>query len=167
VGTSLARPLVAALAALVLAASASAALPKAGVVAPGQSLGGIRIGMTKAEVESRWGLRYGHCRSCERETWYFTYRPFTPEGAAVVFERRRVVFAYTIWQPEGWRTAGGLVLGAAEAEVARSIGALPRVDCVAYSAYVEPGKRAETVYYVAEGELWSLGLKRPGEYPCL
>jgi hypothetical protein len=61
-----------------------------GVLVPGETLGGVRIGMTKAEVGANWGDRRGVCRECRRTTWYFNYRPFQPQGAGVVFERGRV-----------------------------------------------------------------------------
>jgi len=58
---------VAATAAL-LTPAAAAAPPEAGVLAPGTSLGGVRLGMTKADVRRTWGSSYGRCRDCDR--WY-------------------------------------------------------------------------------------------------
>ena len=58
---------------------------------PASALGGVRIGMTKQEVQARWGTSFGRCRGCTRETWYFNYRPFDPQGAGVSFARGRVV----------------------------------------------------------------------------
>ncbi|NUT55556.1 MAG: FUSC family protein, partial [Thermoleophilia bacterium] len=68
---------------LALAVPAAAAPPGAGVLVPGQSLGGVRLGATKAAVERSWGRAYGICRGCERETWSFNYYAFQPRGAAV------------------------------------------------------------------------------------
>jgi len=157
---------VAATAAL-LTPAAAAAPPEAGVLAPGTSLGGVRLGMTKADVRRTWGSSYGRCRDCDRETWYFNYRPFTAQGAGVVFERGRVDQAFTVWRPEGWRTARGLVLGAAEAEVTRLYGPLERRECAGYAALVLPAAKASTAFYVHEGELWGFGLTRRGESPCV
>ena len=47
--------------------------------------------MSKAELKAIWGTSFGRCRDCLRETWYFNYRPFTPQGAGVTFKRGRVV----------------------------------------------------------------------------
>jgi hypothetical protein len=174
----LVRPPLATLAALALAAAAAtawpasapaapAALPSAGILVPGRSLGGISLGMTKAQVRDRWGARFGRCRHCASETWYFTYRPFEPQGAGVVFRRGRVVQVFTIWQPEGWRTSKGLVLGAAEAEVTRLYGTLLRRRCIRYTAFVVSDRKVQTVVYVFDGEVWGFGLTQPGSSPCL
>jgi hypothetical protein len=158
----------AALAALVLSATtAAAALPRAGVFVPGRSLGGVALGMTKAEIKRVWGTRFGRCRDCEAETWYFTYRSFEPQGAGVVFRRGRVAHVFTLWQPAGWRTTRGLALGAPESAVRRAYGSLVRRECIGYSALVTPGRRAQSAFYVFDGELWGFGLTRPGASPCL
>ena len=67
------------LAALVLA------LPQHGVVIPGRSFAGLRLGATGGRVAEVWGPRHGVCRGCARPTWFFTYRRFRPQGAAVSF----------------------------------------------------------------------------------
>ena len=115
-------------AALALPAPAAAAPPREGILVPGQSLGGIRLGMTKAQVKARWGHRFGRCRTCLFETWYFNYRPFEPQG-------RRWSSS---WAPcdgptrsgsPGWKTSNGLQLGADESEVTARYGKLPRQQC--------------------------------------
>ncbi len=166
-GTRTPRALAALLAALALATSAAGAPPRVGVLVPGERLGGLRIGMTKQDVRRVWGASFGRCRGCKNETWYFNYRPFYPEGAGVAFEGKRVVHVFTLWQPKGWRTAGGLALGAAEAEVTRLHPAAVRQACGRYSALVLYGRRAQSAFYVYQGELWGFGLLRPGATPCL
>lgn len=49
--------------------------PSAGVVVPGQSIGGITIGMTQAQVKAAWGPGYEVCGSpCgSLVTWIFEY----------------------------------------------------------------------------------------------
>ena len=159
--------LLAAAAALLLAVPAAAAPPDPGVLVPGQSLGGIRIGMTKAEVRAHWGTSFGLCRSCTRETWYFNYRPFTPQGAGVSFARGRVAHVFTLWQPLGWRSVDGVALGELEAEVGRVHDVLARVSCGRYAALVERGRRAKTAFYVYDGVVWGFGLMRRAASPCL
>ncbi len=145
----------------------SAALPDPGRLVAGQSLGGVRLGMRKAEVRKAWGTRFGRCRSCQHETWYFTYRPFEPQGAGVVFSGRVVARVFTLWQPERWRDTVGLVLGAGEREVTRLRGSLPRRECTGYTALVLRGERADSVFYLDGGELWGIGLTRPSSSPCV
>jgi hypothetical protein len=153
--------------ALALTGSDAVTAPERGLFVPGESLGGVRIGMTKAAVAAAWGARHGVCRSCPHETWYFNYEPFLPEGVGVVFERGRVTYAFTVWQPDGWRTPEGLRLGEPAADIARTYGPLDRRRCVRYDALVEPGLRAQTVYYVFENEVWGFGLTVPEGSPCL
>jgi hypothetical protein len=149
------------------AGNAAAALPDPGLLAPSQSLGGLRIGMAKPQVRSAWGTDFGRCRNCVHETWYFNYEPFRPQGAGVEFVRSRVARVFTLWQPAGWRTTRGLVLGAAEAQVSRRYGPLSRHSCAGYEALVLPGRRTQTAFYIHDGELWGFGITRPGSAPCL
>jgi hypothetical protein len=158
--------LAAALAAAVVPSSA-AAPPKRGEFVPGQSLGGVTLGMTKKQVLAEWGQRHGVCRSCPRETWYFNYEPFTPEGTGVVFERGHVVHVFTVWQPQGWRTPEGLELGDPSSEASRVYGALDRRLCTRYHALLDPGPSVRSVYYVFEDEIWGFGLTEPDASPCL
>jgi hypothetical protein len=168
VGSRAARALAAGVAAaLALAGASTAAPPDPGLLVAGQSLGGVRIGMTKAQVRRAWGTDFGRCRSCPRETWYFNYEPFLPEGVAVAFVRARVTHVFTLWQPAGWRTTRGLALGAAERDVTRLYGPLSRSVCDGYEALVLPGRRAQTVFYIDDGELWGFGLTRPSSSPCV
>jgi hypothetical protein len=150
-----------------LAGNAGAALPREGVLLPGQTLGGVAPGMSKAEVRRIWGTGFGRCRDCSLETWYFTYRPFEPQGAGVVFRRGRVAHVFTLWQPAGWRTPGGVELGEPEAEVTRVYGALVRRRCIRYTALLLRGPRADTAFYVFDGTVWGFGLMRRSANPCL
>jgi hypothetical protein len=123
--------------------------------------------MTKAQVRAEWGSTFGRCRSCTRETWYFNYRPFTPEGAGVAFLDGRVVHVFTIWQPVGWRTTKGLTLGALEGQVTQAYGPLPRRSCLGYDALVLRGRKALSAFYIHDGVLWGFGLTRPASSPCV
>src|SRR5438128_8901232 len=94
-----------------LAAAVVAALPVHGVLVPGSSLGGVRLGDTQAQVRARLGTYYGVCESCRAPTWYFTYKAFTQAGLGVEFTRGRVSSVYTLWRPPGWRASTGQRLG--------------------------------------------------------
>jgi hypothetical protein len=157
-----------ALAALAFAAPApvAAAPPPAGVLVPGRALGGIELGLTKAEVERRWGRAYGVCRGCARETWYFNYYAFRPAGVAVEFRRNRVAALYTLYRPPGWRTPNGLRLGDSAARVTQLYGALVRRACGRYEVLELGGRRGTTAFYVLDDRLWAFGLFRPGLPLC-
>lgn len=152
-----------ALAALVL----SLALPKHGVLVVGHSLGGVRLGMSQAEVQHAWGTRYGRCHSCRQTTWYYNYRSFHPEGAAVEFTRGRVSAVSTLWSPRGWRTADGrLRLGTSATQVNARYGALVSIDCGSYRGLILTRGKVTTSFFVYNDKLWGFGLQRPGASPC-
>ena len=151
---------------LVGAASASAALPRAGTLVPGRSLGGLRIGETARDVRAALGTSYGVCRGCAPTTWYFTSRPFDRHGLAVELEGGRVAGLYTVWKPDGWSTTRGLRLGASEAELQRLAGPLVPIVCSDYDARVRDEAGTRTVYYVLRGRLWGFGLLRLHADPC-
>jgi hypothetical protein len=154
-------------AALALTVPAAAEPPAGGLFVPGESVAAVRLGMTKAQVLATWGERHGVCRACTRTTWYFNERPFRPQGTGVVFERGRVVHAFTLWQPDGWTTPEGLELGAPGGSVDEAYGELGERACARYTALVRPATGAESVFYVYEDEVWGFGLMRPGANPCL
>ena len=115
-----------------------------------------------------WGSRHGVCRDCRQVTWYFNLKPFEPQGAAVVFRRGRVVRAFTVWRPRGWRTDEGLELGATSGALAKAYPGLRSRSCTRYTAFLRAETvRTTSVFYVYRGRLWGFGLMRPRLSPCL
>jgi hypothetical protein len=160
------QALVVAAVTLCAAAPAAAALPHAGTLVPGRSLGGVRLGETAAQVRAALGKRYGVCRGCRTTTWYFTYRPFTREGLGVELTRNRVSAVYTIWRPAGWRAPKGLQVGAVEAQVTTLAGPLVVLTCSGYEAFTKDTTTVQTAYYIVDGKLWGFGLMRAHTNPC-
>jgi hypothetical protein len=150
-----------------LAAPAVAAAPSAGVFVPGESLGGVELGMTKAGVRTQWGAKHGVCRNCTRPTWYYNLKPFEPQGAGVEFRQGRAARVFTVWRPLGWRTAEGLALGVQLPDLRKSVPGLEARPCEGYTAYLAPGRGPQSVFYVFRGRLWGFGLMSPGLSPCL
>ena len=147
-------------------AAVALTLPAHGVFVPGTSLAKVRLGERAPAVRAAWGSSHGVCEGCPRTTWYFNYKSFTQQGAAVELEHGRVVAAYTVWRPQGWHTREGLRLGDAEERIPAVYGALPRTDCGTYSAYVETATNAVSAFYVVGGRVWGFGLLRPGLPVC-
>src|SRR5436190_15514455 len=150
-----------------LAVLAAALLPQSGTFVPGMSLGGVRLGMTGAQVERLWGRDHGVCRGCARTTWYFTYRRFDPKGVEVQLERGRVAAVATLWSPDGWRTTRGLRLGDETVKITFFYGPLTSVACPRYTALVLPGPHGTSAFYVVEGRLWGFGLLGSTRSACL
>ena len=152
--------------ALALAVPAAAGLPQAGVLVPGRSLGGVRLGESPRAVRAALGTFYGVCRNCRRRTWYFTYGSYDRHGLAVEFAQRGVSGVYTLWRPSGWHGPHTLGFGTSVLAVHRLTGASRTIRCGAYDALVRDSGRARTAYYVFEGRLWGFGLFGRGTSPC-
>jgi len=152
--------------ALLSVLAVAATLPPQGVLVPGRSLGGVRLGDTRAAVIARWGTGYGICRGCPATTLYFNVRPYEPSGTAVTLERGRVVAVVTLWSPPGWRTSRGVLVGDNTARVTTIYGALPRTNCAGYDALTLHVGRAITAIYVRSDIVWGFGLIRPSEPVC-
>ena len=148
-----------------LAVLLALALPQHGTLVPGLSLGGVRLGMTPAEVRHAWGTTYGRCHGCRRTTWYFNYEKFHAEGAAVRFRNGRVDAVWTLWKPPGWHV-GPLAIGAPSAAIADRFGALVVVPCGSYQSRVMTRRGVTTSFYVYGGRLWGFGLNRSSGSPC-
>jgi hypothetical protein len=156
-----------ALAAVVaVSAPAAAAPPRAGILAPGQSLGGLRLGMAQRAVKAAWGRSYGVCRGCADPTWYFNYVAFEPQGAGVSFRAGRVAAVFTLWSPSGWRSTDGLRLGNPRARITAQYPRAGRTTCNGYYALTVGTGASRTDFYVANGRLWAFGLRRPSVPPC-
>ena len=132
---------------------------------PWHSLGGVRLGMNAAQVERAWGTHHGRCRGCAQTTWYFTYEPYHPEGAAVRFRKGRVDAVWTLWKPPGWHL-GTIQLGAPAESLTGRWSVLVTVPCGSYEARILTKNGVTTVIYVYANEIWAFGLSRPNASPC-
>lgn len=78
--------LVGVLAGSAVTAATAGVFPSAGKVVPGQTIGGVSIGMTEQQVRQIWGANYVVCASCgPLLTWLYEYQGGEPLGAAVKF----------------------------------------------------------------------------------
>jgi len=150
----------------VLLLAAAVALPQNGVVDPGRSLGGLRLGATAAGVRAAWGGDFGHCRGCGRTTWYFTYRRYAAQGAGVELRGGRVAALFTLWSPAGWHTRQGLRIGDPSSRIGALYGPVARRTCRSYYALVLRQGAAVTAFYVVDEKVWGFGLSRPEVPVC-
>lgn len=151
---------------LTLAVAALLALPQQGVLDPGKSFAGVRLGTPEVQVRRALGPRVGVCRGCPRRTLYFTYSPFNAVGVGVEFVRRRAVALYTLWSPSGWRTRDGLLMGTDELTVTSTYRGMLRTHCGHYDALQLRRGRVSTVFWFRNGNLWGFGLQRPSLSVC-
>jgi hypothetical protein len=157
--------------ALALAASsspASARLPKHGVLVPGKTLAGVRLGATGPAVRARLGSDYWMCDQCSETTWYFTDERATgePFGVGVSFRRARVDAIFTLGSPRGWRTREGLLLGDGIDRAQALYSRLTWKACIGYRALSMRRPGVVTSIYAAGESVYGFALTRPGEPIC-
>jgi len=145
--------------------AAQAAVPAKGVLSPGKSLGGVKLGDTTAAVRARWGSRYELCRVCERTTWLYT-SPARRTGAAVSFRSGRVTAVFTLGSPAGWRTTQGLELGDATTHAMDLYKGFAWNRCIGYGALSLRGRNVVTSIYTYGESVYGFALTRPSEPVC-
>jgi hypothetical protein len=144
----------------------AAALPARGVLSPGQSLGGVRLGETAVQVRARWGSRFTRCAVCPRTTWLYTYPSGGPRGAAVSFRNGRVAAVFTLGLPRGWRTTKGVVLGDPAEKVQAVYGRLSWSRCIGYGALSMRSAGVVSSIYTYGDSVYGFALTRAGEPVC-
>jgi hypothetical protein len=149
--------------------SQQAALPLKGVLVSGQSLGGVSLGDTSADVKATWGGDYTICESCTLTTWYYVYAT-KPVGAGVVFDRTdRVVAVFTLGTPFGWHTEKGLPLGQ-DIHALTALYPAPQMDwkaCIGYSALSQRQGSTVTSIYTQAEVVYGFALTAPGRSVCI
>jgi hypothetical protein len=165
------KTLVALAAALVLVpaglAARDAEFPNRGVLRPGVSLGGVHIGDTLAKVKRTWGSSYKVCPDCKDRVWFYFYSHGEPLGAAVRFDKDdRVVAAFTLGSPSGWRTAEGLLLGEQIDRVTRVYGSLGWQPCIGYGAMTMRKGDIVTSIYTTGQVIYGFALTAPKISVC-
>src|SRR4051795_251170 len=125
------------------------ALPVHGVLHPGKSLAGVKLGDSMARVKQIWGPNYKVCqgKQCPNPTWYYIYPKGEPLGASVRFKNGRVVTIFTLGSPMGWRTAEGLIIGEQVDRISQLYGKLTWNVCIGYGAMTMRTDAAVTSIY--------------------
>jgi hypothetical protein len=147
--------------------ASDAGLPAHGVLTPGVSLAGVHIGDTVAKVKRVWGSNYKICPSCKAPTWFYLYSRGEPLGAAVRFSKAgRVVAAFTLGAPTGWRTTEGLLVGEQIDKVARLYGSLGWHGCIGYGAMTMRHGDTVTSIYTTGQVVYGFAITRAADPVC-
>jgi len=143
-------------------------LPARGILHPGNSLAGVKLGDTMERVKQLWGSDYRvcHARQCPYPTWFFLYPQGEPLGASVRFKNGKVVTVFTLGSPTGWRTADGLIIGEQIDRITQLYGKLPSNGCVGYGALTMRSKGSVTSIYTTGQVVYGFALSRPNEPVC-
>jgi hypothetical protein len=155
---------------LALVLAVAAFLPSSGVLVPHESLAGVRLGDSPAEVRTVLGSRYTVCKACAAPSWfYFRRGDFTGDesGLGVSFRKGRVTAVYTLGYLRGWRTPQGLKVGQDQQRMRRLYGStLHLTECVGYMAHSRRGPKAVTTFFTVEAFVSGFALTLPSEPVC-
>jgi hypothetical protein len=141
-------------------------LPARGILEPGKSLAGVKLGDTTQQVIDTWGSNYKVCAKCSIPTWYYIYPKGEPLGAAVRFKKGKVVTVFTLGATTGWKTAQGLMIGEQVDKINQLYGKLAWSVCIGYGAMSMRTAQAVTSIYTTGEAVYGFALSRPSEPVC-
>ena len=150
------------------AGSASArntGFPVKGVVVPGKTIGGVGLADTTLTVRRKWGRNYKVCPYCKKVTWFYEYPTGEPLGAAVKFEKGKVVSVFTLGSPAGWGVKG-VMMGDPVSNVYNLYGNTGSVSCIGYDALTIRIGRTTMSFYTTGGTIYGFALTGPTEPAC-
>jgi len=118
------------------------------------------------QVRSLWGTQYETCKYCVDPTWLYEYRGSEPLGAAVRFEHGRVVAAFSLGSPAGWRTKDGLYMGDPIADVYQHYKTTGTTRCIGFDAVTARTGKVVTAFYSAAGVIYGFAIVIPTMTVC-
>ena len=147
------------------AAAHSTAFPAKGKVVPGKTIGGVGLTDTTTTVQMKWGRNYRVCSYCKKLTWFYMYPAGEPLGAAVKFEKGKVVSVFTLGSPAGWGVKG-VMMGDPVSNVYNLFGSTGQANCIGYAALTVRIGSSTTSFYSASGVIYGYALTAPSQPAC-
>jgi len=147
------------------AAARNTGFPTRGQVVPGKTIGGVGLTDTTTTVVHKWGRNYKVCSYCKKVTWFYMYPTGEPLGAAVKFEKGKVVSVFTLGSPAGWGVKG-VMMGDPVSNVYNLFGNTGSVSCIGYDALTIRIGGNTMSFYTTGGTIYGFALTGPTERPC-
>jgi hypothetical protein len=147
------------------AAAHSTGFPSKGKVVPGKTIGGVGLTDTTLTVVHKWGRNYKVCTYCKKQTWFYEYPTGEPLGAAVKFEKGKVVSVFTLGSPAGWGVKG-VMMGDPVSNVYNLFGNTGSVSCIGYDALTIKIGASTMSFYTTGGTIYGFALTGPTEPVC-
>jgi hypothetical protein len=141
-------------------------LPVKGVLVPGVSLAGIKIGDSERHVRRVWGTNYVTCKYCSDPTWLYEYQSGEPLGTAARFQKGKVVAVFTLGSPAGWRTNKGLYIGDPISNVYQFFPRTGTTRCIGFDAITTKQGHVVTAVYSSAGVVYGFALVTPAMTVC-
>jgi hypothetical protein len=146
-----------------VAHSPAGIFPVNGVLVPGKSLGGIRLGDTGGKVLTMWGRDFTMLPG-QPMTWLYMTPTGDPYGAGVSFRDGKVIAIFTLGQIKGWRRSDGLRTGQIYGKFNDPAG--KTTACVGYGAMSTRTGDAVTSILMNGQSIYGFALTRPRVPVC-
>jgi hypothetical protein len=137
--------------------------PVTGVLVPGQSLGGIRLGDSGGKVLTLWGRDFTMLPG-QPMTWLYMSPTGDPYGAGVSFREGKVTAIFTLGGITGWHRSDGLRVGQLFSKFNDLNGRT--TACVGYGAISSHAPDAVTSILMQGQSVYGFALTRPSEPVC-
>jgi len=137
--------------------------PVNGILVPGQSLGGIRLGDTGGKVLTLWGRNFTMLPG-QPMTWLYMSPTGDPYGAGVSFREGKVTAIFTLGGITGWRRSDGLRVGQIFPKFNDPNGST--TACVGYGAISSHAGDAVSSVLMQGQSVYGFALTRPSEPVC-
>ncbi len=147
------------------AAAQTTSFPSKGKIVPGKTIGGVGLTDTTTTVMHKWGRNYQVCSYCKKLTWFYEYPSGEPLGAAVKFEKGKVVSVFTLGSPAGWGVKG-VMMGDPVSNVYNLFGNTGSISCIGYDALTVKVGRGTMSFYTTGGTVYGFALTGPTEPAC-
>ena len=147
------------------AAGGRTSFPSKGKVVPGKTIGGVGLADTTTTVQNKWGRNYKVCSYCKKLTWFYEYPAGEPLGAAVKFEKGKVVSVFTLGSPAGWGVKG-VMMGDPVSNVYNLFGNTGSASCIGYDALTVRIGSGTMSFYTTGGTIYGFALTGPTESVC-
>ena len=146
-------------------------LPTRGVLKPGVSLAGVKIGDTMTRVKTVLGANFTLCtvatsKLCTEPVWLFEYNRGEPLGVATKFHNGKVSAVFTLGVIEGWKTAEGLKMGDPVSNIYSFYNTPIYTKCIGFEALSMKKGTVTTSIYTASGVVYGFALTAPKEAIC-
>ena len=139
-------------------ARSSSHFPVRGIVVPGVSFAGLKLGQTEQQVAALWGKNYTLCTFCADATWLYVYPGGEPLGAGVRFKQNKVIAVFSLGSPAGWRTDKGLFMGDPISNVYSYFGTTGTTRCIGFDALTVRLGNSVTAFYSAAGVIYGFAI---------
>ena len=99
-------------------------------------------------------------------TWLYEYRGAEPLGAAVRFQKNKLVAVFSLGSPAGWKTDKGLYMGDPIANVYQYYPTTGTTRCIGFDAITAKTGKSVTAFYSAAGVVYGFAMVIPTMTVC-